>query len=82
MRSVLPFLLVLAVSASALALAQPPLTEPEGARLAVKGFTHDYGNYYEVVCYFTESLPDSVTYAYKCESDECPSEWPPDVLEG
>jgi hypothetical protein len=31
--------------------------EPEGARLAVKSFLHDFGDYLEVVCYFDENLP-------------------------
>jgi hypothetical protein len=35
--------------------------EPEGARLAVKSFMHDFGDYLEVVCYFDETLPDSVS---------------------
>jgi len=43
--------------------------EPEGARLAVKSFPHDYGTYSEVVCWFDDTLPDSVDYAFKCEGD-------------
>jgi hypothetical protein len=42
--------------------------EPEGARLAVKGFPHDFGTYHEVVCYYDDSLPASVEYAFKVES--------------
>src|SRR5215831_3928094 len=34
--------------------------EREGARLAVKSFLHDFGNYLEVVCSFGETLPESV----------------------
>ena len=48
--------------------------EPEGARLAVKSFLHDFGDYLEVVCYFDENLPDSVTYAMHCE-DNLPATW-------
>ena len=41
--------------------------EPIGARLAVKGFQHDFGTYYEVVCYYNEDFPDSLNYALACE---------------
>ena len=48
--------------------------EPEGARLAVKSFLHDFGDYLEVVCYFDENLPASVAYALHCE-DNLPATW-------
>ena len=48
--------------------------EPEGARLAVKSFMHDFGDYVEVVCYFDENLPDSVEYALHCEAN-LPATW-------
>jgi hypothetical protein len=48
--------------------------EPEGARLAVKSFLHDFGNYLEVVCYFDETLPESVEYVLHCE-DNLPATW-------
>ena len=48
--------------------------EPEGARLAVKSFPHDFGDYLEVVCYFDETLPKSVEYAYRCEAN-LPANW-------
>ena len=48
--------------------------EPEGARLAVKSFMHDFGDYVEVVCYFDEHLPDSVAYALHCEAN-LPATW-------
>jgi len=48
--------------------------EPEGARLAIKSFPHDFGDYLEVVCYFDETLPESVEYAYRCE-DKLPATW-------
>jgi len=47
---------------------------PTGARLAVKGFPHDYGTYHEVVCWYDDNYPDSVEYAFKCEA-ECPENW-------
>jgi hypothetical protein len=43
--------------------------EPEGARLAVKSFPHEFGDYLEVVCHFDTDMPDAVDYAYRCESD-------------
>src|SRR6266542_3099848 len=48
--------------------------EPVGARLAVKAFSHEFGTYHEVVCYFDELKPTSVEYAYRCEA-EAPTEW-------
>ena len=48
--------------------------EPAGARLAVKSFMHDFGDYVEVVCYFDENLPDSVAYALHCEAN-LPATW-------
>jgi hypothetical protein len=48
--------------------------EPEGAELRVKAFPHDFGTYYEVVCYFTPDLRASVEYALRCES-EMPATW-------
>lgn len=48
---------------------------PEGASLAIKSFEHDFGVYYEVVCWYDDSFPESVEYAYKCESDG-PCDWP------
>jgi len=49
-------------------------SEPEGARLTIKSFPHDFGDYLEVVCYFDETLPASVEYAYHCE-DNLPATW-------
>jgi hypothetical protein len=48
--------------------------EPEGARLAVKSFMHDFGEYLEVICYFDDTLPESVEYALHCE-DNLPATW-------
>lgn len=48
--------------------------EPDGARLAIKGNAHDFGTYYEVVCYFDDELPESEAYAFGCESD-LPDTW-------
>ena len=51
--------------------------EPEGARLAVQSFPHDFGTYYEVVIHFDEDFPDSVEYALRCE-DNLPGAWDDD----
>ena len=48
--------------------------EPEGARLTVKSFPHDFGPYYEVVVCFDEDFLDSVAYAFRCE-DNLPATW-------
>ena len=48
--------------------------EPQGARFAVKSFPHDFGDYLEVICYFDDTLPASVEYAYHCE-DNLPATW-------
>jgi hypothetical protein len=48
--------------------------EPEGARLAIKSFPHDFGSYDEVICYFNTEIKASVDYAYRCES-EAPTTW-------
>lgn len=43
--------------------------EPEGAKLAIKSAEHEFGTYYEVVCYYDDKFPDSIDYAFRCESD-------------
>lgn len=48
--------------------------EPDGARLIVKSFPHDFGTYSEVCCEYDDNLPASVEYAFKCES-ESPANW-------
>lgn len=48
--------------------------EPYGASLAVKGFNHDFGRYYEVVCYFEDTNEEAINYAFKCET-ETPLRW-------
>ncbi len=48
--------------------------EPEGARLAVTSFPHDFGDYLEVICSFDDTLPASVEYAFRCE-DNLPTTW-------
>ncbi len=48
--------------------------EPAGARLSVKSFPHDFGDYMEVVCYFNADIPESVEHAYRCE-EQTPATW-------
>lgn len=49
--------------------------EPEGAELRVKWFAHDFGEYCEVVCFYSEDDEAATEYALKCESDG-PDKWP------
>lgn len=48
--------------------------EPRGAWLTTKWFLHDFGEYLEVVCYFTAEIEASVEYALRCEA-EMPTTW-------
>lgn len=48
--------------------------EPAGARLAVKWFPHEFGDYCEVVCHYTPDIPESVDYALRCEAER-PVTW-------
>ena len=51
-------------------------SEPDStkAKLSIKGFDHDFGRYYEVVCWYDEDNKEAIDYAYKCESN-APSSW-------
>ncbi len=53
--------------------------EPEGTRLSIKSNPHDFGTYYEVVCYFDDVYPEAQAYAFRCESD-APRTWNDDHL--
>ncbi len=48
--------------------------EPEGARLKIKGNPHDFGTYYEVVCYYDDENEVAADYAFQCEN-EMPEHW-------
>ena len=48
--------------------------EPEGAVLKIKGFPHDFGTYYELVCEFDTGNAAARAYALRCE-DEAPATW-------
>lgn len=41
---------------------------PDGTYLTVKGFPHDFGTYYEVVCVYDDDDAESVDYAFKVEA--------------
>ena len=43
------------------------------ARFAIKWFSHDFGTYGEVVCYFDDNDEEGANYAYNAE--ECPEHW-------
>ena len=51
--------------------------EPEGALLTIKGFPHDFGTYFEVVCNYDDENEEAAAYAYRCESD-APKTWDDD----
>ena len=48
--------------------------EPEGARLAIKWFDHDFGSYCEVVCWYETEDEKARDYAFRCEN-EMPLTW-------
>lgn len=54
--------------------------EPEGARIALKSFPHDFGTYHEVVVYFDDSIRESVNYAFRLEA-ETPANWDEEARE-
>lgn len=43
--------------------------EPGSARLCFKSFPHDFGNYYEVVCYYDENDKSAIEYAFNIEGN-------------
>jgi len=47
---------------------------PGGAFLAVKGFQHDFGTYYEVCVIFDDESAEAVDYAYMLEANS-PETW-------
>jgi len=47
---------------------------PDGAKLAVKTFPHDFGDYKEVVVYYDPSNEAASNYAFEVESD-APTTW-------
>jgi hypothetical protein len=51
--------------------------EPEGAHLAIKSNPHDFGTYYDVVCYFDDTNEEARRYALRCEAN-APTTWADD----
>lgn len=49
-------------------------SEPALAQLKRKRFTHEEGDYHEVVCYYEDTDEESSDYALKCEG-EGPEKW-------
>lgn len=47
---------------------------PGGARLVIKGNSHDFGTYYTVDCVFNSDSDVECEYAFKLER-ECPENW-------
>jgi hypothetical protein len=52
---------------------------PYGAELRIKAFPHDFGTYHEVVCYFEDSAPESMDYAFRVEGN-APEKWDTEAL--
>ena len=48
--------------------------EPPLAHLEVRLFDHDFGSYYEVVCYYDKDDQEAYGYALQCE-DKAPTKW-------
>ncbi|WP_050028949.1 hypothetical protein [Verrucomicrobium sp. BvORR034] len=48
--------------------------EPEGARLIIKGETHEFGTYHEVHCVFNDNIDLAVDYAFHVET-HAPAKW-------
>ena len=53
--------------------------EPPGAGLAVKSNSHDFGTYYDVVCWYDEEDEEAYDYALACEA-HAPRTWLDDHL--
>jgi hypothetical protein len=48
--------------------------EPAGCQLRMKRESHDFGDYYEVICRYDDQNDEAIAYAYKAES-ESPATW-------
>lgn len=47
---------------------------PDGVRLGIKSFPHDFGNYYEVVAYYVEDNEEATDFAWSMQ-DNLPEKW-------
>lgn len=44
--------------------------EPANGYLAIKGFPHDFGTYYEVIARFDDTDEEAINWAFAIEADE------------
>jgi hypothetical protein len=44
--------------------------EPAGGYLKIKGFSHDFGTYYEVVAVYNDCDEEAANWAFSVEADE------------
>lgn len=54
--------------------------EPGSALITIKTNVHDYGVYYDVICYYDHRSEVEVEYAFKLER-EGPAEWDKEAIE-
>lgn len=54
--------------------------EPEGAQLSVKSNPHEFGPYYEVVCYYDVGNTEAMDYAWGLEAN-LPAKWDSEALQ-
>lgn len=47
---------------------------PEGAYFVIKSYPHDFGNYYELVIKFDETIEAAINYAFLVDNN-LPSNW-------
>lgn len=48
--------------------------EPGSARIAIKGFPHDFGTYHEIVVNYDDQDEEAIDYAFKLQA-EMPESW-------
>lgn len=48
--------------------------EPQGSKLKVRSFSHDFGRYFEVIVTYRDTDQESFDYALKLE-EEAPATW-------
>lgn len=53
---------------------------PDGIKLGIKGFNHDFGTYHEVVAYFDDSDEEASDFAWKMQ-DDAPAHWDEEALQ-
>jgi hypothetical protein len=48
---------------------------PEGTKFMVKSYSHDFGDYYEVVFVYDDENEEHEEYAYQVVEDQLPLTW-------